>query len=214
VLALTIVGGAVFAYIGGQAATPQGIEVSRLSSDHSLLRHEQQTSAGLCPWRNPDEDRQRFFPVSTASRDETLILSRQRIELQRRLLRPPTGDESAIIVHRILGPNGSPGVVVTRRVRGESGLIELVLAVNSEGRVVGARIQRLREPETAAKALESQAWLGSMRGKDSHSDWSLGRDVADVPAEAKASAEAIAKEARTVLILLDVALHSDSALPP
>jgi len=212
-LLAAIAGSVIFACISGRSANPQGIEVGRLSSDHSLIRHDQQPSAGLCPWRNPEADRRRFFPASTSSRDETLILSRHRLELQRRLGHAPTGDESAIIVHRILAQQGSPGVVVTRRVRGENGLIELVLAVDAKGRVTGAKVQRHREPEATARALQSESWLGAMDGKDSCSAWSLGQDIPDVPAEARLSAEAIVKEAKTVLILLDVALHSDSALP-
>jgi hypothetical protein len=209
-----LAGGVVYAVVNRQATTPANIEVVHLSSDRSLVWREPQTSAGLCPWRAPDQDRTRFFPTSLSSRDETLILSRQRVELQRRLGHMPGADDNALIVHRILGPEGSPGVVVTRRVRGECGLIELVLAADARGRVVGARIQRHREPATTARALQSETWLGAFRGKDSRSAWQLGQDIPTVPSEAHASAEAILKEARAVLILLDVARHSDSALPP
>ena len=207
-------GGGVYAVVNRQATAPAGVEVARLSSERSLVWREPETSAGLCPWRAPDEDRRRFFPGSLSSRDETLVLSRQRVELRRRLGRIPGADDNALIVHRILGLEGSPGVVVTRRVRGDCGLIELVLAADGQGRVVGARIQRHRELASTARALQSEAWLGAFRGKDSQSKWQLEQDIPAVPSEARASAEAIAKEARTVLILLDVALHSDSALPP
>jgi hypothetical protein len=46
--------------------------------------------AGLCPWRDPDGDRKRFFPGSSGYADELAALSGQRPELQRRLGRPLT----------------------------------------------------------------------------------------------------------------------------
>lgn len=212
--ALAVAAAISYAVLNRQSALPAGIEIGKLSSNRSLVWREPETSVGLCPWRDQDEDRRRFFPNSLSSRDETLILSRQRPELQRRLGRMPGGDDNALIVHRILGPASSPGVVVTRRVRGECGLIELVLAADSRGRVIGARIQRHREPEMTARALLSPSWLDAFRGKDSAAVWKLGHDIPDVPAEARPSAEALLKEARTVLILLDVALRSNTSLPP
>ena len=206
--------GGLYVFANRQDVLPAGLEVARLSSNRSLVWHDPQTSAGLCPWRAPEEDRRRFFPTSTASRDETLVLSRQRIELQKRLGRMPGADDNALIVHRILAPEGSPGVIITRRVRGECGLIELVLAADARGRVIGARIQRHREPAATASALLSESWLGAFHGKDSRSSWQLGTDIPSVPPDARVSAEAIAKATGTALILLDVARHSDSTLPP
>ncbi len=209
-----IAGALIFAVVNRQSAVPPGIEIGRLSSNRSLVWKEPETSAGLCPWRARDEDRKRYFPDSVSSRDETLILSRPRIVLQKRLGRTPGADDNALIVHRIVGPAASPGVVITRRVRGECGLIELVLAADPRGRVIGAGIQRHREPESTARVLESEPWLGAFRGKDCASAWALGQDIPNVPAEARISAEAVLREAKTVLILLDVARRSDSSLPP
>ena len=211
---ILVAGALSYSVLDRQSAPPAEVEIGRLSSDRSLVWSEPQTSAGLCPWRAPDEDRRHYFPNSLSSRDETLILSRQRMELQRRLGRMPAADDHALIIHRIIGPAASPGVVVTRRVRGECGLIELVLATDPRGRVLGARIQRHREPETTARALRSHGWLDAFRGKDSGAAWKLGQDVPDVPARARASAESVLNEARTVLILLDVALRSNTSRPP
>jgi hypothetical protein len=204
----------LYAAVNRPGSSADGFEIARPSSPHSLRYTEPETSAGLCPWRAPDKDRRRYFPGSTATRDETLILSRQRLEVQKRLGRMPGADDNALIVHRIVGTGASPGVVVTRRVRGECGLIELVLATDSSGRVLGAEIQRHREPASTAQALQSEQWLSAFHGKDSHSAWKLGEDVPDVPRDARTSAEAVLAETRTVLILLDVALHSDTSLPP
>jgi hypothetical protein len=93
---------------------------------------------------------------------------------------------------------------VTRRVRGESGVIELVLAVGTDGKVVGARLQRQREPEEVVKALRSDAFIGAFPGKTARSDWQLGKEFAPVPEAARTSAAALLDGARTALILLDI----------
>ena len=72
------------------------------------VRDARNDEAGLCPWRQPDADRTRFFPGSSGIRDETLILTRQRAAIARLLGRQPTGQENAIQIHRVLraGPVG------------------------------------------------------------------------------------------------------------
>ncbi|HLJ57310.1 MAG TPA: hypothetical protein VKT77_19895, partial [Chthonomonadaceae bacterium] len=186
---------AAYAAVSRENAPLTGIEISHQVRIPVRPVGEAAPSVGLCPWRTPDADRLRYFPGSLSSRDESLILSRQRLALKDRLGRTPLADDNAIIVHRILGPEGPQGVVVTRRVRGECGLIELVLATDSQGRVVGAKLQRHREPEATARALDSPSWLGAFRGKDCCSPWTLGRDIPAVPAEARISAEAVLREA-------------------
>jgi hypothetical protein len=89
-------------------------------------------------------------------------------------------------------------------VRGESGVIELVLAVGADGRVAGARLQRLREPDAVAAALQSTAWLGAFRGKTADSAWWLGQEFPAVPAEARSSAEAVLDGAHSILVMLAI----------
>ncbi|HLK55372.1 MAG TPA: hypothetical protein VKU00_02335 [Chthonomonadaceae bacterium] len=166
--------------------------------------HLDEPQAGLCPWRNPREDAKVFFPTATAYREETLILSRQRIEVGKLLGRTPTGEENALKIFRILQGETPIGAVVPRRIRSESGVIELVVAVGNDGRVVGAKLQRLREPDAVAEVLQSPAWLNAFHGASSASAWKLGQDFPAVSAAARPSAEAILDGARTALILLDV----------
>ena len=163
-----------------------------------------ETLAGLCPWRTPSEDLKTFFPSATAYREETLILSGRRIEVGKRLGHTPTGEENALKMFRILHDQTPLGAIVTRRVRGESGVIELVLAVGSDGKVIGIKIQRLREPDSVAQALQSAAWHSAFCGKTGDSGWKLGADIPDVIGEARSSANAILEGVRTALILLDV----------
>jgi hypothetical protein len=169
----------------------------------SESRARNEAEEGLCPWRNPDADRKQFFPTATATQEESLVLSRYRQEIEKRLGRTPTGEENLLRIYRIQQGATPLGAVIPRRIRGESGVIELVLAVGADGKVLGAKIQRLREPDDIAKTLRSPSFLGAFRGKTARSDWKLGKDFAPVPDAARSSAVALLDGARTALILLD-----------
>lgn len=157
-------------------------------------------AAPLCPWREPAEDLNRFFPDATRYQIETRILSGRRVELGRRLGRAPTGDENALHIYRIYQEQTPLGAVLTRRVKGVYGAIELVLAVGAEGATLGLRLQRLREPEPIASALQNPDWLRAFAGR--RADGSVQWDVPAVPPEARASASAVVEGVRSLLILL------------
>jgi len=196
--------GAAALYVAlARSSEPADIQVAHAGAG-DLALHEH-PSVGLCPWREPERDRRQFFPTSTDVREDTLILSGKRTEVARQLGRPATGEENALKVYRILNQEQLLGSFVARRVRGESGVIELLLAVGTDGRIVGAKLQRLREPEDVAHVLQSASWLGAFTGKDRTSSWQLGGDIPDVPPAAKTSAAAVLDAARTLLILLGVA---------
>jgi hypothetical protein len=150
-----------------------------------------------------------LFPPATGFQVQTLILSGLRTELFKQLGRPATGDENALHLYRVYAGPTPQGVVLTRRVKGAYGAIELVLAVNTNGRVQGLRIQRQREPENIALAINDPAWLESFVGKTSGSSWQLGGDVPDVSEEARTSAEAVIQGTRSLLILLAAATKAD-----
>lgn len=158
--------------------------------------------APMCPWREPDADLKMFFPDATGYTAETRILSGLRVELAARLGRPPTGDENALRVYSIHHDETPLGAMLTRRVKGALGAIEVVVAVNTNQEICGVRLQRLRETETSAAALENADWLRSFTGKRADSSWLIGKDFPDVLAETRISAEAIADGVRSSLILL------------
>jgi hypothetical protein len=164
----------------------------------------------LCPWRQPEADLRALFAGATGYQTETRILSGQRVELAERLGRAPEPDEHSLHLYRVRAGEATIGTVLTRRVKGEFGAIELVLAVDPDGRVRAVRLQRLREPQPAAAALENADWLGQFAGGSTASDWRLGGLVPTVPSSAAASAQAIVDGVRGLLILLDVAEHSSS----
>lgn len=162
-------------------------------------------TAPMCPWREPETDLRRFFPGATGYDTEILVLSGVRGELAQRLGRQPTAEENALYAYPVQGSAGKLGTVLVRRVKGESGAIEVVLAVDTGGRVVGVRLQRYREPEVVAAALKAPGWLRWFQGKTAESDWGLGGGIAPVPQVALPSARAVVDGVRSMLILLQVA---------
>lgn len=170
--------------------------------------------APLCPWREPEFDLQRFFPGATRWQTETRILSGQRVELAGRLGRQPYAEELSIQLHRIFHHAEEVGRILTRRVSGEHGSIELVLAVAPDGAVRGLRVQRWREPESVRKVLASPAWQEAFVGKRADDAFRPGEDLPSVPAEARKSAIAIAEGARSLLVLGDCAERASSVASP
>jgi hypothetical protein len=162
-------------------------------------------AAPLCPWREPESDLKRFFPAATGYALETRILSGLRLELAERLGRTPSVEENALRSYRVYRETELVGTVVTRRVKGEYGSIELVLALNTNQTVRGLRLQRLREPSPIAKALEDPTWGASFVGKSIGADCRFDGNIADVPSGARASAQAITEGVRSCLVLLATA---------
>jgi hypothetical protein len=157
---------------------------------------------GLVPWRDPASDLAAFFPGARGYRAETRILSHLRLSLAQHLGHPPTGDDLLLRYYRVLRGSRPVGSILVRRVKGEYGAIELVLAVTPAARVRGVRLQRQREPAPIAAALQGPAWRAAFAGKTADSRWRVGEDLPPVPPAARASAQAIADGARTALILL------------
>lgn len=159
-------------------------------------------AAPLCPWREPEADRLRFFPGSTGHAAETSILSGQRVEIEKQLGRRPAPDENALLRHRVLAGTQVVGFVLTRRVKGEHGAIELVVALDPGGRIEGVTIQRWREPPAVTTELAQPTWLGRFRGRTADRGWDAeDLDLQALPSEARASAAAIREGIRSLLVL-------------
>jgi hypothetical protein len=152
-----------------------------------------------------------FFPNATRYQKETRILSGQRTELGQRLGRALSGDENALHLYRVFEQETKLGTITTKRVKGEFGAIELVLATDPREQVCGLRLQRMREPESVTSALTSPQWQRSFIGLNSESAWKMGQDIAVVPVEASASALAVVDGARSLVTLLAAADQSASS---
>lgn len=171
-------------------------------------------AAALCPWRSPDGDLRTFFPEGNRRETETKILSSHRLEIQAALKRPMEPDENALHLHRIYHDQSLLGTVMTRRVKGEFGGIEIVLAADREGRVRGVCLQRLREPQPIADELENKMWLNAFVGKTAADLLQLGSDLPAVRPDAETSARAVVEGARGLLVMLAIAEKSESRAAP
>jgi hypothetical protein len=162
-------------------------------------------AASLCPWREPEADLKQFFSQLNPTRydTETRILSGLRGELQMQLGHPPEAEDNALVLYRIYHDLQPIGMVMTRRVKGENGAIEIVLAVTEDSKISGVRFQRLREPIFIATALQSDAWLEKFYGRTRTNNWSE-EDLVNLPPECRISAASIREGIRSLLILLSV----------
>lgn len=153
----------------------------------------------MCPWREPDRDMKTFFPGSTSYRLETLVLSRVRPQILKRLGPKYHMETTALYAYRVLKESEALGTVLVRRTAGRYGAIEVVVGVDG-GRIAGVHLQRLREPKKVAEALTSARWLDSFKGKTSTAALEPGKDLPVLSAEAQETAQAVSEAVRALLI--------------
>jgi hypothetical protein len=187
-----------------------GWRLAQSSTSETLIESQVRPAeaAPLCPWREPEADLRQLFPSATREESVTRILSGHRLELAQRLGRTPTGDENELRLHRVYREDTPLGTIMSRRVKGAYGAIELVLAADTNHLVCGLRLQRLREPEPVARTLQDPDWLHAFAGKGAEAAWQLGGDIPDVPPEARLSAQAVVEGVRSAMILLTTADHA------
>jgi hypothetical protein len=179
------------------------------------IQNKPAQAAPMCPWREPEKDLKAFFPNATRYQAETHILSGVRPELATLLGRIPTGDENALRVYGVYSPEKRLGSVMTRRVKGTCGAIEIVLATDTNMQIRGMRLQRLREPESVARALENPEWMQWFVNKTADGVWDTGTEISLIPPDAQDSAKAIVEGARSLIILLAAAdPPAQTGVPP
>ena len=161
----------------------------------------------MFPWREPERDMRAFFPGSTDYATDVLILSRLRLLILKRLGPGERLDSNALYLYRVSRNGAAAGTVLVRRTAGEHGAVEVVIGVDTQGRVAGVRVQRQREPPRIAAEITSSAWLDSFRGKTADSAFEMGRDLPDVTPAAAQSARVLAGAVRALLIEFDVGEH-------
>lgn len=161
----------------------------------------------VCPWRDPRADLARFFPGATAYHQERRILSGRVLTLTQRLGRPVQPGETVLDLYQVHGADGTLSRILLRRVRGEYGAVELVLALGRGGEVRGLHIQRDREPGPIERALHSADWLARFQGRTAADVPLPEQMLAGLPPEARPTATAIAEGVRTLLILDDEAIR-------
>ncbi len=194
--------GGVLAVAVPRLSAPPKLEEVDVSANALAKKYD--APSGLCPWRNPASDLKEFFPTATSTREEFLALSRHTTEIEKRIHRKPTGEETGVQIHRAYNGETPLGVVVARRVKGEYGAIEVVLATDTANRVVGVKIQRLREPDETAKILRSPGFLKYFEGKTVQSDWLCHCEQIEISPKALKSVDAVQGGLHTLMVLLTV----------
>ena len=189
-----------------------------LRPDVSEVPHAEITSphielAPMCPWREPEADLRAFFPDATTHHQEVRILSGLRLEIRRRLGRPPTPEENALYLNDVSQGSRRVGTILTRRVKGEYGGIEVVLALNADGTARGVRLQREREPEPISTAIRSPGWLGQFRGWSPNSSPNREKLLASLSPTARKTGAAIVEGVHNLLVLQDLARSRGVSLP-
>ncbi len=165
-----------------------------------------------CPWRDPQGDLRVFFPTADRYQTRMVSLSGSRLPILKRLGPAVSLASNSLSVFPLFHGTAPRGAVLIQRAAGEYGVIEVVVGVDTVGRVQGVRLQRLREPDRIARALTDPPWLRSFRGKTAADPWRLGGDVPDRPAPARASARIIVGTVRSLLIEYDVVRRREEQL--
>jgi hypothetical protein len=196
---------------GAYTLLPKGAELPLVDVSDKQLADHYDAPAGLCPWRNSEEERKQWFPQSTLHTEELLSLSRKRLEVEKGLGRRPTGEDLGLPIHRILQGKTRIGTVIARRVRGESGVIEVALALDTTGTLKAWKVQRIREPEPITNYLRSEAFQKVFLGQNG-AKWQE-VTLPNPPKEAQASAKAVQEVIRATLILYAIA-EPNAAKPP
>lgn len=177
---------------------------SRLTNQKDAAPFEPRSGAAepaqLAPWIDDEKDIETFFPGADNYQTEKHPLSSQQTELAQKLGRSLEPGENLLTFHRVYTKTNPVGAVIVRRVKGEHGALDLVIAISNEEKTKGLKIQRTREPDRVLASLQNPDWLRSMVGRSASSAWGT-NDVQELPPEARASAQAIVNGVRSSLIL-------------
>ncbi len=162
----------------------------------------------MVPWREPAKDMARFFPNASEYKLETVVLSRFRPEILRRMEPSYHMDSTAVYSYLIL-KNGSPvGRVIPRRISGIHGAIEIVVALDNNLTVRKVAIQRSREPENITNWLFADNFLSHYAGKDYQSDFDLTRMLSTTDSDAIKTAKVLSLGVKSIVVELTVALKN------
>ena len=165
--------------------------------------------ADVCVWRDPERTMQRIFP---AARDYKTITVKftpdnvRAIEKQLGFSIEEAAQGGEFNFYDIIGAAGGRprkiGTIIALAGKGEYGVIEVVIGVDNEGKVLGVYIQRSRE--RATKALESPAFLDQFKGKTRTDGFDVGSAIKPAAAGAEAASRTVAVVIRKMLVFNQV----------
>lgn len=156
----------------------------------------------LCVWRKPDQDIKQFYPgADTYRTDYKKVTSKQKVDIEKRIGTKLDPDESEFKFYYILKGDKQVGTILTHLGKGQYGAIEVVVALDNDGKVKGVGVQRDREKKRAE--LRSEKFLGQFKGKTKNDPIKTGADIKPVQGAEKSS-ETVAFSVRKLLHVLDI----------
>lgn len=141
--------------------------------------------ADVCVWRDPERTMARLFPKAHDYRTEVHKLDASQIHRIEALIGEPldAAEKHEFNIYVITADKRALGWVLALAGRGEYGTIETVIGLDTDHRILGVYLQRIRE--RARAKLQSEAFLGQFKGKSVNDPLNV-TPVAEAPA---ASAE-------------------------
>lgn len=158
-----------------------------------------------CPWSNAETELTNWFPGATGYSVQDVALSGKRLELQRRLGRPLLPEDMELHSYAVSSNGSVIGTVLTRRIKGEHGAIELALALDSASRIEHFKIQSCREPTEIINALKEVHLESRLQHKTVQDDFAF--DFHDIPGSAHKIALQLTEAVKTLLILQEAGCH-------
>ena len=155
--------------------------------------------ADVCVWRDPERTMQKIFPAARDYKTTTVKFTPGNVaaiekELGSSIEEASQGGEFNFydIIGSVGGKPQRIGTIIALAGKGEYGVIEVVIGVDTAGKVLGTYIQRSRERVT--KALESTTFLDQFKGKTRTSRF-------DVDAVKPASGDAAVASATVAFVI-------------
>ena len=185
-----------------------GISKPLLASIGALLILAAPAFADVCVWRDPERTMKKLFPAARDYRTSTVKFDAGNIRAVEQALGGPFEEASAgeFNFYDIMGvAQGKPqklGTLMALAGKGEYGVIEVVIGVDTSGKVIGAYIQRSRERVT--RALQSPAFLSQFNGKTAAADFALGTSLKPAATDAEAASRTVGEVVRKMLVFYEV----------
>ena len=172
--------------------------------------------ADVCVWRDPERTMQKIFPQARDYRTLTLPMTPARISAIEKLLgeKLDESEKKEFNFYEINGVvAGKPqaiGTILALAGRGEYGVIEVVIGIDTTSRISGVYVQRSRERVT--RAIEAPAFLEQFRGKTKNDSLDVGKAIKPASAESDKASRVISATIRKMLVFHDV-LHEGEKKP-
>lgn len=160
--------------------------------------------ADVCVWRDPERTMQKIFPAARDYRTVTVKMTPDKVSTIEKLLGAKLDDseKGEFNFYDINGiVQGKPqklGTLIALAGTGEYGVIEVVIGVDPNGRVVGSYIQRSRERVT--HALENPEFLNQFKGKTKDDAFEVGSAIKPAIPDAVAASRTVAFVIKKMLL--------------